>query len=184
MNTPSLPRCLVAQLSVRLFAGLLGDRAAALGLNSRVRGLSHSRAGFENKRRVAAETWDRCGELSLPVIDRTAASHQALRASAKTSHRLKEHGRPAHWSCFDVGGTPTLLEFSARFRFSSLARAAALAVALLASPALLVNQASAVLGLKKFNRRATEGECSHGSPLPCPCALRRPAFRAACHIFM
>ena len=69
---------------------------------------------------------------------------RSLRASPKNSRRLKERGRPAHRSCFDVGGTPTLLEFSSRFRFSSPARAAALALALLASPALLVNQASAV----------------------------------------
>jgi autotransporter-associated beta strand protein len=42
-----------------------------------------------------------------------------------------------------VGGTPTLLEFSSRFRFFSPARAAALALALLAAPALLLNHASA-----------------------------------------
>jgi len=95
-----------------------------------------SRAGFENKRRVAAEIWDRCGEPSLPVIDRSAAPHQALRASAKNSRRLKERGRPAHRSCFDVGGSPTRLEFSALSHFSPIARATALAAVLLAAPCL------------------------------------------------
>ncbi|MFM8982250.1 MAG: autotransporter-associated beta strand repeat-containing protein, partial [Spartobacteria bacterium] len=74
---------------------------------------------------------------------RAAASCLALRASPKNSRRLKERGRPAHRSCFDVGGSPTHLEFFALSRLSPLARAAALALALLASPALLVNHASA-----------------------------------------
>ena len=34
----SLSRCLVVRRAVRLFAGLRGDRAAALGLNLRARG--------------------------------------------------------------------------------------------------------------------------------------------------
>jgi hypothetical protein len=50
-----------------------------------MRVVSDSLCEFENKRRVAAETWDRCGEPFLPVIDRAPSSHKALRASAKNS---------------------------------------------------------------------------------------------------
>jgi hypothetical protein len=82
-------------------------------------GAGDSQDEFENKCRVAAETWDRCGEPSLPVIDRAAASRLALRASAKNS-RLPHFRFPVS---------------SLRFLLSTpIARAASLAAALLVVP--------------------------------------------------
>ena len=78
----SLFCCRVARRSVRLFAGLLADRAAALGLISRAQGVS---APLDSAEFLGSGSAMPSG-FSKSSSACGSAFHLALRASPKNSH--------------------------------------------------------------------------------------------------